>query len=242
MTVLHRRPRLWAAAAALALLVLLVAATPAWANTVTPNTPESPNTDSIKSLYFALLGVCLTIFVLVGGWLLYTAVRFRERRGDTHEPPQTHGSTRLEIGWTVVPALIVIGILVFTLVKIPSAEKISSNAMDVHVTAQQYSFSYTYPSGKPSPAGGVLVLPVGQPVKLSITSKDVDHDWWVPSLAPKVDALPGRTNYLGFTPDQVGTYVGACAEFCGLGHAGMIITVRVVPLAQWNSRYRDDLT
>ena len=92
-----------------------------------------------------MLGVCLTIFVLVGGWLLYTAVRFRERRGDTREPPQTHGSTRLEIGWTIVPALIVIGILVFTLIKIPSAEKISSNAMDVQVVAQQYSFTLHLP-------------------------------------------------------------------------------------------------
>ncbi len=141
---------------------------PAWANTATPNAPESPNAESISSLYFGVLGVCLTIFVLVGGWLLYTAVRFRERRGDTHEPPQTHGSTRLEIGWTIVPALIVIGILVFTLIKIPSAEKISSNAMNVNVVAQQYSFTYTYPSGKTAP-GGILVLPVGR------AGEAVDH-------------------------------------------------------------------
>jgi cytochrome c oxidase subunit 2 len=113
--------------------------------------------------------------------------------------------------------------------------------MDVHVTAQQFSFTYTYPSGKIAP-GGILVLPVGRPVKLSVTSKDVDHDWWVPSLAPKIDALPGRTNYVGFTPNQVGTFVGACAEFCGIGHAGMTITVHVVPLAQWNAKYQDSLT
>ena len=214
---------------------------PAWANTATPNAPESPNADSISNLYFGVLGVCLTIFVLVGGWLLYTAVRFRERRGDTHEPPQTHGSTRLEIGWTIVPALIVIGILVFTLIKIPSAEKISSDAMNVNVVAQQYSFTYTYPSGKTAP-GGILVLPVGQPVKLSITSKDVDHDWWVPSLAPKIDALPGRTNYVGFTPDEVGEFEGACAEFCGIGHAGMLIKVKVVSQSDWDSQYKDKLT
>ena len=74
--------------------------------------PAGPQRRSaISSLYRAVLGVCVTIFVLVGGWLLYIGVRFRERRGDTREPPQMHGSTRLEIGWTIVPVLIVIGAL-----------------------------------------------------------------------------------------------------------------------------------
>jgi cytochrome c oxidase subunit II len=238
----HRRPRLWAATAALAIIVLFVAATPAWASTATPNAPASPNADAMRSLYFALLGVCLTIFVLVGGWLLYTAVRFRERRGDTHEPPQTHGSTRLEIGWTVVPILIVLGILVFVFMKIPSAEKISSNAMVVKVTAAQFAFSYTYPSGKRPPDGSTLILPVNRPVKLSVTSKDVAHDWWVPSLAPKVDAIPGRTNETGFTPTEVGTFTGQCAEYCGVGHAGMVITVQVVSQHTWDTKYKDSLT
>ncbi len=221
---------------------MLFAAAPAFADTATPNVPDSSNADSIKSLYYGVLGICLTIFVLVGGWLLYTAVRFRERRGDTHEPPQTHGSTRLEIGWTVVPALIVVGIMVFTLIKLPSAEKISSNAMNVNVTAQQYSFSYQYPSGNAPADPTILVLPVNQPVKLSITSKDVAHDWWVPNLAAKIDAIPGRTNYLGFTPDKVGTFVGYCDEFCGIGHAGMLITVKVVSQAYWDSKYKEKLS
>jgi cytochrome c oxidase subunit 2 len=233
--VIHRRPRLWAAAAPLALVILLVAAAPAFANTATPVTPESSNADSINHIYYAVLGVCLTIFVLVGGWLFYTSVRFRERRGDTHEPPQTHGSTRLEIGWTIVPILIIAGILVYVFMQIPDAEKISSNAMDVKVSAAQFSFSYTYPSGKPPPDASTLVLPVNRPVKLTVTSKDVAHDWWVPALGPKIDAIPGRTNYDGFTPTKVGTYTGQCAEFCGVGHAGMLITVQVVSQHTWDT-------
>lgn len=238
MTLFHRRRRIWAAVAAISPATLLLSAAPALANTVTPNTPESPNANSISDLYLGVLGVCLTIFVLVGGWLLYTAVRFRERRGDTHEPPQIHGSTRLEIGWTVVPILIVIGLIAFTFWKAPSAEKISSDAMIVKVVAQQYNFNYTYPSGKPAP-GGVLILPVNRPVKIQITSKDVIHDWWVPALAPKIDAVPGRINHTGFTPTHVGTYVGQCAEFCGTGHAGMVITVHIVSEQTWDSKYKD---
>ncbi len=202
MTVIHRRPRLWAAAAALALLVLLFAAAPALANTATPNVPESPNADAIKSLYFGVLGICLTIFVLVGGWLLYTAVRFRERRGDTHEPPQTHGSTRLEIGWTVVPILIVVGILVFAFIKLPSAEKISSNAMKVKVTAQQFSFSYTYPSGKRA-GRSHHADPAGQPAgEALVTSKDVAHDWWVPTSRPRSMRSPAAPTTPGSRPTR----------------------------------------
>ena len=203
--------------------------------------PREPQRGLDLNLYFGVLGVCLTIFVLVGGWLLYTAVRFRERRGDTHEPPQTHGSTRLEIGWTIVPALIVIGILVFTLIKIPSAEKISSER-DERERGRPAVLVHLHLPVRQDRSGRDPGVARGAAGEARFTSKDVDHDWWVPSLAPKIDALPGRTNYVGFTPDEVGDFEGACAEFCGIGHAGMLIKVKVVSQSDWDSQYKDKLT
>ncbi len=225
-----RRSRLWAVSALAASIVLMVSAAPAWADTATPVNPASSNATAIDSIYRAALGVTVTIFVLVGGWLLYTAIRFRVKPGMVApEPPQVRGSTRLEIGWTVVPVLILVALAGYTLDKIPQAENIGGpGSIKIAVLAQQFSFSYTYPNGKPPKNPSVLVVPVDTPIEIDLRSKDVAHDFWVPSLGPKVDAIPGQMNRTGFTADKIGTYQGQCAEFCGPGHATMTITVKVV--------------
>ena len=227
-----RRTRCSAAALLGAAAWLAASAVPAFADTATPENPAATNADAIDSIYRAALGVTITIFVLVGGWLLYTAIRFRARKGQTAEPPQTHGSTRLELGWTLVPILILIGLAGYTFAKLPNAERITApGELRVQVLAQQFSFSYTYPNGKHPANPAVLVVPVDTPVELDLRSKDVAHDWWVAQLGPKVDAIPGRMNRTGFTATTTGTFTGQCAEFCGTGHATMTITVRVVPKA-----------
>jgi len=231
-----RRWRCSAATAFCAAAWLAATAVPALADTATPENPAGSNADAIDSIYRATLGVTITIFVLVGGWLLYTAVRFRARKGDTSEPPQTHGSTRLELGWTVVPVLILIGLAGYTFYKLPNAENIGgSGALKVHVLAQQFSFRYTYPGGRHPPNPTTLVVPIDTPIELDVTSKDVNHDWWVEALGPKVDAIPGRLNRTGFTATRLGTFTGQCAELCGQGHATMTITVRVVSKAAFKT-------
>jgi cytochrome c oxidase subunit 2 len=227
-----RRSRCSATAALGAAAWLAASAVPALADTATPQNPAATNADAIDSIYRAALGVTITIFVLVGGWLLYTAIRFRARKGQTAEPPQTHGSTRLELGWTLVPILILVGLAGYTFAKLPDAERITApGALKVQVLAQQFAFSYTYPNGKHPANPTTLVVPVETPVELDVRSKDVAHDWWVAALGPKVDAIPGRVNRTGFTATRTGTFDGQCAEFCGSGHATMTISVRVVSKA-----------
>jgi cytochrome c oxidase subunit 2 len=226
-----RRRTRFIVAALLAALAALLMAQPAFADTATFKDPSSPNAHAVDELYRAVLGVTVTIFVLVGGWLVYSAIRFRERRGELlPEPPQVHGSTRLEIGWTIVPVLILVGLSAFTFYKLPSVTDVPKGAMEIKVMAQQYSFTYTYPNGK-HPAGtdaNTLVVPVGVPVHLSLQSKDVIHDWWVEELGQKTDVFPGTTTHTWFRADRAGTYLGQCAEFCGPGHAGMLIIVKAV--------------
>ena len=229
MTRAFRRRRWFLAAALLGTIAALIGPVPAMAGTATFNQPVSPNASSIDSTYRAVLGVTVTIFVLVGGWLVYSAIRFRERPGRTYpDPPQTRGSTRLEIGWTIVPILILIGLSAFTFYKLPRVQDVPKGAMEVHVLAQQYGWTFTYPNGKHPVAPNTLVVPVNTPVHLSMHSKDVIHDFWVEQLAQKQDVFPGRTTHTWFDANRVGTYEGQCAEFCGPGHATMTIVVRVV--------------
>jgi len=218
-----------------ATLTSLLLAASALADTATPEEPVSPNASAIDDIYLVILGATVTIFVLVGGFLLYSAIRFRERPGDP-DPPQTHGSTKLELGWTIVPILIVLGIAGYTLYKLPNVDDTPNDAMKVHVLAQQFAWSFEYPDGvKPkSTAANTLFVPAGKAVELEINSKDVIHDWWVPELGQKVDAIPGKTTTTWFKPAEPGTYEGQCAEFCGPGHATMTITVKVLSEEEYN--------
>ncbi|HEX5557850.1 MAG TPA: cytochrome c oxidase subunit II [Gaiellales bacterium] len=235
---LRQRPLVLAAFTAVTLLAFDAA--PALADTATFRHPAGPASHAMDNVYRAVLGVTVTIFVLVGGWLLYSALRFRVRRGDPDiEPPQVHGSTRLELGWTLAPVLVLAALAAYTLDNVGTVKDAPSNSMVVDVKAQQFSFSYVYgansgASGKAPSNATTLVVPVETPVKLLVRSVDVDHDWWVPSLGPKIDAIPGQTNSTWFQADHTGTYTGQCAEFCGLGHATMTITVKVVSKTDWN--------
>ena len=240
MNVLTLRLRPLALAAFTAVVVLALQAAPAMADTATFEHPAGPAANAMDTIYRAVLGVTVTIFVLVGGWLLYSALRFRVRPGDPDiEPPQVRGSTRLEIGWTLAPVLVLAALAGYTIDHIPAVKDAPSDAIVVNVLAQQWSFSYVYGqnsgvSGK-APSGGALVVPENTAVKLEVKSKDVDHDWWVPALGPKIDAIPGQTNTTWFKATRTGTFHGQCAEFCGIGHATMLIVVKVVNRADWNA-------
>jgi cytochrome c oxidase subunit II len=188
----------------------------------------------------------MVIFILVGGWLVYSAIRFRARPGRQIDPPQVHGSSRLEWGWTIVPVLILIGLAGYTFHKLPDVKDAPSDSMIVDVSAQQFSFSYTYGAnsgaaqGKAPSDAATLVVPEDTAVKLEVHAKDVVHDWWVPALGPKVDAVPGQTTTTWFTANETGTFHGQCAEFCGVGHSTMLIAVKVVSAAEWQ-RYAGGL-
>jgi cytochrome c oxidase subunit 2 len=234
---LRLRPLALAAFTAVTLLALWAA--PALADTATFQHPAGPASSAMDHIYRAVLGVTVTIFVLVGGWLLYSALRFRARRGEIYaEPPQVHGSTRLEIAWTIVPVLVLIALSAYTLDHVGTVKDAPSDSMVVNVLAQQFSFSYVYGAnsgvvGKAPSTPSTLVVPQNTPVKVLVRSKDVNHDWWVPALGPKVDAIPGQTNTTWFKATSTGTFRGQCAEFCGIGHATMLITVKVVSPADW---------
>ena len=180
--------------------------------------PQGPVSRRINNLIDPVFLVAAVVFVLVQGLILVAIIRFRDR--GQAEPEQIHGNTRLEIMWTLLPAVILFAIAVPTIKTIFDLSRKPVDALAVTVTGHQFWWEYHYEEAGISTANE-LVIPVGRPVELTLKGVDVIHSFWVPALAGKTDVIPGRTNHMSFTADHVGRYQGQCTEFCGLSHANM---------------------
>jgi cytochrome c oxidase subunit II len=219
------------------LAVALVSAASAAANNgLSPVEPESPNAEAIRTTYWVILIITAVIFVLVETALLVFIIRFRRgRRSRDQEAPQIHGATRLETSFTIVPVLILFGIMAFVFVKLPTIKDVPSaraaGELKIRVVAHQYYWEFQYPNGHVSMQH--MVVPIDRVVTLDVVSPDVAHSWWVPALGGKIDAIPGRTNHTWFKAEKLGTYEARCAELCGLEHAHMIGFVDVVRPGQY---------
>jgi cytochrome c oxidase subunit 2 len=164
--------------------------------------------------------------LIVAVMLLYVMFTGRRRRiTEDDEPRQVHGNTRVEIGWTIVPFLILLAVAIPTVAVLISIDRQPANAMKISVFGQQWWWSYQYDvNGDGIPevtTPNELVIPVGQPVTLEVQSRDVIHSFWIPALNGTRDAVPGRIQTLQIVADQPGVYQGQCKEFCGLSHANM---------------------
>jgi len=191
--------------------------------------PASELASQIGDLFSFIIWVAIAVFVIVEAVLVFAIVRYRARPGDGR-PPQVHGNTRLEIAWTIIPAVILAVIAVPTISTIfRTYSSAPAGALQVKVIGHQWWWEAQYPDEKVITANEIHV-PVGRPVNFQLNSGDVIHSFWVPRLAGKRDVVPGRTNQLWFTPSQVGTYEGQCAEFCGAQHANMRFRVIVDPV------------
>jgi cytochrome c oxidase subunit 2 len=194
-----------------------------------PETPHSPNAHHTLTAYYVILAFTAAIFLIVEGALVAFIVKYRSRTNErTDEGAQVHGHTRLEVIWTVIPVLIlcVIGIVVFVELPHITSAPAAANPLRVTVEGHQYYWQFDYPNG--TRTINDLYVPVGRVVDLKIVSADVVHSWWIPELGGKVQALPGITNHTWFQADKAGTYVGQCAELCGLYHASMAARVIAV--------------
>src|SRR5438477_8521390 len=206
-----------------------------------PNTTFSPHSDfgrDIDALWNRLLLLGTIVFILVEGALIFVVLRYRHR-GDTGRPPQTHGSTNLEILWTLIPAVILVFIAVPTVRTVFKTQaKAAANALQVEVIGHQWWWEFRYPEYGIVTANE-LYVPTGRTVNFTLHSADVIHSFWNPQLGGKRDVITNRTNYLWYTPDssmEAGVWNGFCAEYCGTSHANMkfrVFTVKPDQFAQW---------
>jgi cytochrome c oxidase subunit 2 len=243
---------------------LLVAGMPSWAVTDSQGGPavrqlnfQQPVTqiaEQIYSLHNLMLIICLVIFVAVFGVMFYSIFEHRKSLG--HKSATFHESTTVEILWTIVPFLIVIG-MALPATKTVVAMKDTSNAdLTIKVTGMQWKWGYDYIKGEgegvsflstlstpheqivdPTKTKGdnylievdnPVVVPVNKKVRLVLTANDVIHAWMIPAFGVKQDAIPGFVRDTWFKAEKIGTYRGQCAELCGKEHAFMPIVVNVV--------------
>jgi cytochrome c oxidase subunit 2 len=201
--------------------------------------PGGTSAQDIQDLIIPVFAIAGIVFLAVMLGTLFISWKFRERREDDPEefPEQIHGRTTLEIGWTILPALILAGVAVATVVTILQLEKRDDDAIKVQAIGNQWWWEFKYDINGDGNYDGPedittateLVVPTGREIAVSTFSNDVIHSFWIPGLNGKKDAVPGLYSPLKLEADQDGIYRGQCTEFCGLSHANMRMLVRSVP-------------
>ncbi len=198
---------------------------------------QARNTDT---LYHVLVIASVPIFVLVVTVVLYSVWHFRMKPGEElKDGPPIHGNTRLEVFWTAIPAVILLGLVSYSFVVLHDNEKKPAGPeIVVEVTGQQFAWSYSYPR---SVTGGAplnttqLYVPENESVYFAIHSKDVVHAFWIPAFRLQIDAVPGITTHYRATPDRLGSYPVVCNLLCGVGHSLMRSTIHVVTPNQFQT-------
>ena len=190
--------------------------------------PASEEMERIEFVYWFATIICIAIFALVAGSMLYMIVRFRAAPDDDSDGPPIHGHTGLEIAWTLVPVVLVTAIAIVSAIVLARNDDTGERPLRINVTGQQFAWTFEYPEQRNLRVGGELVLPLDRPVKLTLRANDVIHSFWVPNMGQKQDAVPGIETHLVITPNKLGNYPLMCTELCGLGHSVMRATVRVV--------------
>ena len=232
MTGFHRARRL-ASAALTPVFVLGLTACAGLPDTIFGAHSEVGHAEDRLTYLLLILGGI--VFVLVEGALVFAVVKFRARP-NASMPTQTHGNTRLEVTWTLIPAVIL------AIIAVPSVRTIfetqaaaASDALQVEVIGHQWWWEFRYPQYKIVTANE-LYLPVGRTANFSLRTEDVIHSFWIPRLAGKRDVVhKTHPNWLWFTPDSIGSWNGFCAEYCGTSHSNMRFRVFTVSPDQFKA-------
>jgi cytochrome c oxidase subunit II len=200
---------------------------------------DSTQADQIDTLWDVLVIATVPVFVLVSVIVCFAVIEFRMRPGEENlDGPPIHGNTRLEVIWTAIPAILIVGLVTYAYVVMRDIEQApaAGNERVVTVTGQQFTWTFAYNEGGKKFSTAQLYLPAGQSVKFDVKSKDVIHDFWVPDFRMKIDAVPGITTHYRVTPKNgaIGDHPIVCAELCGLGHAFMRQTAHVLSKADFD--------
>ena len=166
--------------------------------------------------FILLVGITITMIVFV----------IKYRRSKNPVPSDIRGNWKLEVVWVAIPTFIALSMFYFGWSSYTGLRNVPEGAIEIEVFGQMYSWIFVYPNDKETE--NELVVPLGKPVKLNITSSDVLHSLYIPVYRIKVDAVKGMQTYAWFLPEKIGSYFIQCAEFCGVGHSDMTATLRVV--------------
>jgi cytochrome c oxidase subunit II len=196
-------------------------------------TQGSKQADKIDTFWDVLIITSVPFFVLVTVVVLFSVKEFRMKPGEEHlDGPPIHGSTRLEVVWTAVPAILLVALCSYAYIVLHDIEKAPAKALgperQITVNGQQFTWTFDYNEGGKKFTSAQLYVPIDRSVKFNVRTADVLHDFWVPDWRMKIDAVPGITTSYRVTPTRLGNPPVVCAELCGLGHAFMRQTAHIV--------------
>ncbi|RNE62337.1 aa3-type cytochrome oxidase subunit II [Cryobacterium tepidiphilum] len=206
------------------------------------------HTDRVAGLWTTSWIVLLVVGIITWGLILWAVVVYRRRKGQTGLPVQLRYHMPIEIFYTVVPLILVLGFFSFTARDQAAIEaRFDDPDVKIQVMAKQWAWDFNYvnenvysssiqvqPKTGGEPGSRVeedlptLVLPVGKKIEFALDSRDVVHSFWIIDFLYKKDVIPGKTNYMSVIPERIGTYAGKCTEFCGEYHSLMLFNVKVV--------------
>ena len=218
----------------LALTALFFSGCEAFSSPQNTFSPAGDVADDQMTYFLIVMWPALAIMVAVFGAIVFIMVRFRRGKGDPGLPKQVHGNTPLELTWTILPAILLTAIAIPTVAGIRDlGRKPADDAFRVNVTGVQWAWLFEYPDVD---AGGAPLqgetnevrIPVDEEIGFYIKSSDVNHSFWIPRLAGKIDAINNHENYMWIRATETGTFEAQCAEFCGLSHAEMRFRVVVM--------------
>jgi cytochrome c oxidase subunit 2 len=218
-----------------------------------PTTPGTTNhVNEVIGLWNTSWIVLLGVGVLTWGLILWAAIVYRRRKGQTGLPVQLRYNMPIEIFYTVVPLILVLGFFAFTAKTQDNIEKPMAHPQEIiNVYGKRWAWDFEYQKenvhsfgvqAQPAKAGetvsdhlNTLYLPVNKRIEIKIHSRDVAHSFWIVNFLYKKDMIPGKTNYEYFVPEKIGTYQGKCAELCGQYHSLMLFQVKVVSQSDYDA-------
>ena len=197
-----------------------------------PLFPEQASTIAwqVDALYGLLMAISLFFIVLVFGLVIVFTLKYRRKSAD-EQPQQIHGSIPLELAWTIIPLFMAIGVFTIGADVYFRIERAPTDPLEIYVVGKQWMWKAQHESGKREI--NTLHVPVGQPVRLTMTSEDVLHDFFIPAFRVKKDVIPGRYTSMWFEASKVGEYHLFCAEYCGTQHSYMVGTVTVLEQTEY---------
>jgi len=249
---LKNRSKWLAIPAASSLVLLLTGCTDEFARGWLPGvTGVTNHTERIVGLWTTAWIILWLVGIIAWALMGWAIVVYRRRKGEIGLPEQLRYNNPIEVLFTVIPLILVIGFFAFTARDIAAIEQPTENPdVTIQVIGKQWSWDFNYVDANVYESGiqaqfegqtGVpetlpaLYLPVGKTVQIDLSSRDVIHSFWVIDFLYKKDMFPGKTNHMYFTPQVEGTYMGKCAELCGEYHSMMLFQVKVVSQAEYDT-------
>ncbi|MCO5315989.1 MAG: cytochrome c oxidase subunit II [Solirubrobacterales bacterium] len=191
-------------------------------------------TGPIDTLMDVTIVVSSFVFALVCVFLGYAVYKWRVKPGDEGDGLPIHGNTKLEVWWTLIPVLIVVGLAGYSWAVLVDIEKKDADRINVDVYSQQFEWTFGYPDSGGKSSEGELHVPVNRQIDFKFHAQDVIHSFWVPEWRIKKDNVPGITTDAVITPDREGTFQLICTELCGIGHTTMRAKVVVESEEKYN--------